>query len=184
MADSWRLGRHDGQSISINAPADLGDDERGPTGFSATELLLAGAGACAAWDVVEILRKRRAQVAALEVTVDAEQGREAPWTYRSVTLHFHVICDGLTVPVHGARDPAEHRSLLLGDHDHRRRRADRGHCRAGRRRRHVHRADNRSSSLPARLLGFPDGHSSRSTDEDERRALRRTDVGGQSRPPS
>ncbi len=93
------LGRHDGQSISINAPPNLGDEERGPTGFSATELLLAGAGACAAWDVVEILRKRRAQVAGLEVAVDSEQEREAPWTYRSVTLHFHVTCDGLTVPV-------------------------------------------------------------------------------------
>ena len=31
----------------------------GPSGFSASELLLAAAGACAAWDVVQILRKQR-----------------------------------------------------------------------------------------------------------------------------
>ena len=92
------LGRHDGQSIAINAPSETGE-ERPPTGFSATELLLAGAGACAAWDVVEILRKRRAQITALDVTIAATQDSDPPWTYRSVTLHFRVACDGLTVPV-------------------------------------------------------------------------------------
>ena len=92
------LGRHDGQPIAINAPSETGE-ERPPTGFSATELLLAGAGACAAWDVVEILRKRRAQVTALDVAVEASQDADPPWTYRSITLHFRVVCDGLTVPV-------------------------------------------------------------------------------------
>jgi len=93
------LGRHAGQTITINAPPDPADPDRPPTGFSATELLLAGAGACAAWDVVEILRKRRAQVAALEVAVASEQDLEPPWPYREVALHFRVTCDGLTVPV-------------------------------------------------------------------------------------
>jgi putative redox protein len=92
------LGRHAGQQIAINAPSETGA-ERDPTGFSATELMLASAGACAAWDVVEILRKRRAQVAQLDVSVDATQDDDPPWTYRSVTLHFRVVCDGLTVPV-------------------------------------------------------------------------------------
>ncbi len=91
-------GRHEGQPISINAPSETGD-ERPPTGFSAAELLLAGAGACAAWDVVEILRKRRAQVHTLDVAVDATQDSDPPWAYRSVTLHFRVECDGLSVPV-------------------------------------------------------------------------------------
>jgi hypothetical protein len=36
-----------GQPININAPR-LPGDRRGPTGFSATELLLAAAGSCAA----------------------------------------------------------------------------------------------------------------------------------------
>jgi putative redox protein len=62
-------------------------------------LLLAGAGACAAWDVVEILRKRRAAVQALDVTVQGEQQDEPPWTYTRVALHFRVRCDRLTVPV-------------------------------------------------------------------------------------
>lgn len=92
------LGRHAGQQISINAPPAPGED-RPPTGFSATELLLAGAAACAAWDVVEILRKRRANVEALDVAVEAHQDPEPPWAYRRIALHFRVTCDRLTMPV-------------------------------------------------------------------------------------
>jgi putative redox protein len=92
------LGSHAGHPISINAPREP-EEERGSTGFSATELLLAGAGACSAWDVVEILRKRRHQVDLLEVTVTGEQQPDPPWTYRSVTLNFRVVGEGLTYPV-------------------------------------------------------------------------------------
>ncbi|HEY8135296.1 MAG TPA: OsmC family protein [Candidatus Limnocylindrales bacterium] len=93
------LGRHPGQQIAINAPAAPSEENRAPTGFSATELLLAGAGSCAAWDVVEILRKRRADVAALDVEVEGQQDADPPWTYRAVALHFRVNGVGLKVPV-------------------------------------------------------------------------------------
>jgi putative redox protein len=91
-------GTHLGREITINAPGEPGSG-RPPTGFSATELLLAGAGACAAWDVVEILRKRRAQVSALGVTVEGHQDPDPPWTYRRVSLHFRVECEQLKEPV-------------------------------------------------------------------------------------
>lgn len=93
------LGRHPGRQIAINAPAAPSEENRAPTGFSATELLLAGAGSCAAWDVVEILRKRRADVAALDVEVEGQQDADPPWTYRAVALHFRVNGVGLKVPV-------------------------------------------------------------------------------------
>jgi putative redox protein len=93
------LGRHIDQTIAINAPPAPDDADQAPTGFSATELLLAGAGACAAWDVVEILRKRRAQVSGFDVSVDGEQQPDPPWSYRSVALHFRISSDSLTVPV-------------------------------------------------------------------------------------
>src|SRR5512141_2911905 len=92
------LGRHDGQILSINAPAEA-DSKRPPTGFSPTELLLAGAGACAAWDVVEILRKRRHDISALDVSVEGHQDDDPPWAYRRVALHFRVAGEGLKVPV-------------------------------------------------------------------------------------
>lgn len=91
-------GTHSSQPISINAPK-MADESRGPTGFSATELLLAGAGACAAWDVVEILRKRRADVSALDVSVEGDQQPDPPWTYTRVALHFRISGNRLTVPV-------------------------------------------------------------------------------------
>jgi len=91
-------GTHRGREIVINAPAQPGSG-RPPTGFSATELLLAGAGACAAWDVVEILRKRRAQVRELTVTVEGEQQDDPPWTYKRVGLHFRVVCDEMQTAV-------------------------------------------------------------------------------------
>jgi putative redox protein len=93
------LGRHPGHGLVINAPAPPATVDPKPTGFSPTELLLAGAGSCAAWDVVEILRKRRADVAALDVEVEGHQDANPPWTYRNVILHFRVDGDGLKVPV-------------------------------------------------------------------------------------
>jgi putative redox protein len=91
-------GTHRSHSITINAPPDA-ESGRAPTGFSATELLLAGAGSCAAWDVVEILRKRRAHVSTLEVTVEGEQAPDPPWTYQRIALHFRVACEQMRIPV-------------------------------------------------------------------------------------
>jgi putative redox protein len=92
------LGTHRERTIAINAPAEPASG-RPPTGFSATELLLAGAGACAAWDVVEILRKRRAHVSTLDVTVESDQQPDPPWTYQRIALHFRVTCEELRLPV-------------------------------------------------------------------------------------
>lgn len=93
------VGKHAGHSIVVNAPAPATEVDPKPTGFSPTELLLAGAGACSAWDVVEILRKRRAHVDSLDVAVDGEQNEEAPWAYRQVALHYRIAGDGLKVAV-------------------------------------------------------------------------------------
>ncbi len=84
-------GGHEGQTLAINAP-----HESGPvTGFSATELLLAGAGACSAWDVVEILRKQQQHISAVEVEVRGEQDEQPPWPYRRLQLRFTVRGTGL-----------------------------------------------------------------------------------------
>ena len=88
-------GTHRGQLVHINAPkADDGGSRR-PTGFSASELLLASAGACTAWDVLEMIRKRRHELSALEVAVDGAQDEVAPWAYRQITLHFRLHGKGL-----------------------------------------------------------------------------------------
>ena len=82
-------GTHHGRTIEINAPH-APDSGHPATGFSPTELLLAGAGACAAWDVVEILRKGRQPLLGLDVRVTGEQAPEPPHEYRSISVHFVV----------------------------------------------------------------------------------------------
>ena len=79
-------GGHRGYPIAINAPHEGG----GVTGFSAAELLLAGAGSCSAWDVVSILRKQRQEIEAIEVAVTGEQDPEPPWPYRRIELVYRV----------------------------------------------------------------------------------------------
>lgn len=83
------LGTHRGHELVINAPHAPGAHHP-PTGFSATELLLAGAAACSAWDVLEILRKRREEITSLEVTVEGHQQPDPPWTYQRLVLHFRI----------------------------------------------------------------------------------------------
>jgi putative redox protein len=90
-------GTHRGRLVDINAPRTLpeGEGRHGPSGFSASELLLAAAGSCAAWDVVEIVRKQRQDVRALSVQVEGVQAEDAPWAYQSVALRFSVRGRGL-----------------------------------------------------------------------------------------
>ncbi len=90
-------GTHRGQLVAINAPRMLpeGEGRHGPSGFSASELLLAAAGSCAAWDVVEIVRKQRQDVRSLSVQVQGLQAADPPWAYQSVVLRFSVRGRGL-----------------------------------------------------------------------------------------
>jgi putative redox protein len=92
------LGTHRGSEIVINAPEAAllpSGTHRAPTGFSATELLLAGVGACSAWDIVEILRKQRQDMTGLSVRVEGTQDEDAPWAYRRIAVHYTVRGRGL-----------------------------------------------------------------------------------------
>jgi putative redox protein len=61
--------------------------------------MLAGAASCSAWDVVEMLRKRRVALRELDVEIEGFQADEPPWHYERVVLHFRVACERLTVGV-------------------------------------------------------------------------------------
>jgi putative redox protein len=79
-------GGNAGRLVHMNAPHADG----GPTGFSASEMLLAGAGGCSAWDLVEILRKQRQRVTGIHVDVRGEQATEPPWPFVKISLHYTV----------------------------------------------------------------------------------------------
>jgi putative redox protein len=95
-------GTQPGFVITVNAPHL--DHGAPPTGFSPTELLLAGAGACAGWDVIDIMRRRRHPISGLEVRVDGLQGDKPPHAYEELRLHFRVTGDSV--------DEAEVRRVL------------------------------------------------------------------------
>ncbi len=83
----------DDKQVVVNAPHV--DEAAARTGISPAELLLVAAGTCSAWDVVEILRKQRQAVEAIEVTVQGEQDHEPPWTFRRIALVFTIRGRGI-----------------------------------------------------------------------------------------
>jgi putative redox protein len=85
------LGGATAYPIPVNAPHGEGP----PTGFSPAELLLAGAAACSAWDVVEILRKARQPLEHLEVVAEGRQQEERPYAFVAVELVYRARGDGL-----------------------------------------------------------------------------------------
>ena len=63
-------------------------DDANNTGMSPSQLLLLALASCSAYDVVDILQKKRLQLDGLYVTVLGEQEPEPPWTYRKIHLKF------------------------------------------------------------------------------------------------
>jgi len=56
-------------------------DEENGVGMSPSQLLLVALGGCTAYDVVDILQKKRQQLTGLTVTVTGEQEPDPPWPY-------------------------------------------------------------------------------------------------------
>ena len=86
------VGTNPGRSIVLNAPRPEGTPA---TGFSPAELVLAGVGACSAWDVVQILGKARQDLTGLAVETVGAQQAEQPYPFRDVRVHYVVTGRGL-----------------------------------------------------------------------------------------
>ncbi|MDY7078664.1 MAG: OsmC family protein [Chloroflexota bacterium] len=70
-------------------------DEENGTGMSPSQLLLVALGGCTAYDVVNILEKKRQRLTGLEITVTGEQESDPPWTYRKIHIHYALQGKGL-----------------------------------------------------------------------------------------
>ena len=55
-----------------------------------SELLLVALASCTAVDVVEILHKKRLGLEALEISAEAEQEIDPPWTFRKIHLIYRL----------------------------------------------------------------------------------------------
>jgi putative redox protein len=75
--DSW------GHRVAIS-----GDDAA--DGAKPSDLLPLSLAACLAYDVVEVLRKKRQGLHSLEVTVSSDQEEASPWRFVHLALRFDV----------------------------------------------------------------------------------------------
>ena len=76
-----------GHTITVDAPQNDGDDFEG---MMPAALLLSSLAGCSAIDVVNILRRQRQDVTALEVSVTGYQNPDPPWTFENVHLRYTV----------------------------------------------------------------------------------------------
>jgi putative redox protein len=91
----WRAGAErfiarGGHGVPAAIDAPRLDPASRPEGPGPAEMLLAAAATCAAWDVVEILRKQNQAVDAIDVHAEGDQDADPPWTFRRIRIHFIV----------------------------------------------------------------------------------------------
>jgi len=78
------------------------DDAAGNTGAKPIELVATALAGCTAFDVINILRKKRQQVTGYEVRVEAEQKPDPPQVFTVVRIH-HVV-KGIDVSAQAVED--------------------------------------------------------------------------------
>jgi putative redox protein len=88
-----------GHAIVVDASPEVGGRNLGPRPM---ELVLMGAGACTAVDVMLILRKARQAVTGCVVELDSERAQDDPKVFTRIHFHFIVTGSGL-VPTHVER---------------------------------------------------------------------------------
>ena len=71
-------------------------DDANHTGMRPSDLLLVALASCSAYDVVDILIKKRLNLLKLEVEVKPTQDPDPPWTFREIHLDFHLKGPDLT----------------------------------------------------------------------------------------
>ena len=89
------------------------DDPAGNTGAKPIELVAIALAGCTAFDVINILRKKRQQVTGYEVKVEADQAPNPPQVFTHVRIH-HIVT-GNDISTAGGRrgDSAFGREVLL-----------------------------------------------------------------------
>jgi len=81
-----------GHAIVIDGAPDAGGRNLGPRPM---EVMLAGAAACTAFDVVWILKRARQPVSDCVVDVDADRAAAEPKVFTHIRLHYRIAGRGL-----------------------------------------------------------------------------------------
>ena len=87
----------EGRSGSAHKLVMDADDSSGGQnkGFRPMELLLVGFGGCTGMDVISILRKKRQNVAGLEMNIRGEQADSHPHIYKNIHIEYVVRGKGI-----------------------------------------------------------------------------------------
>jgi putative redox protein len=81
-----------GHTLIMDADEALGGQNKG---FRPMELLLVGFGGCTGMDVISILRKKRQNIAGLEMNVKGERAETHPHVYTDVHIEYVVKGKGV-----------------------------------------------------------------------------------------
>jgi putative redox protein len=76
-----------GFTVPLDSSNESGGEDQG---FRPTELLLVGLAGCTAMDVISILEKKRQEVTAFEVKVNAERAQEHPKVFTHILVEYIV----------------------------------------------------------------------------------------------
>jgi putative redox protein len=99
------IGEHQFVGVdSTNHSVVISSPEEG-IGMKPSDLLLVSLASCSAYDVVEILKKKRLGLLGLEVRVRSEQDPEPPWAFRKIQLEYRV--KGRQIPEKAVADAIE-----------------------------------------------------------------------------
>jgi putative redox protein len=71
--------------VPLGASADVGGDE---DGFRPMELFATGLAGCTAMDTISILQKKRQEITAFEVQVDADRAQEHPRVFTHIKIEY------------------------------------------------------------------------------------------------
>lgn len=78
------------------------DDPTGNTGPKPIDLVAIGLAGCTAFDVINILRKKRQQVTDYKVTIEADQASDPPQVFTDVRIHH--ILTGVDISPEAVKD--------------------------------------------------------------------------------
>ncbi len=92
---TWVAGKTFVGTDSRNHSVVLSGDDPS-IGASPSEMLLVGLAGCTAYDVVEILEKKRKPLSHLEIITTGERDDNPPWPYRTIHLKYRLAGKGLT----------------------------------------------------------------------------------------
>ena len=94
-----------GHTVSVDAPMEDGEPF---DGFKPGDLMLTSLAGCSGVDLVNILRKQRQDVSAVDIRVKGKQAPEPPWTWEEIHLEYVVRGRGL-------KEPAVRRAVHLSE---------------------------------------------------------------------